>query len=91
MHHGAIHFKDLMAHSPNNEDIELKIIQQFSKHQAIYSENTTYLEYESILLHSHQQEEKSCIIALFSYSTPLTPWKQYSHSCADCRRSPSVV
>ena len=31
------------------KDIELQIIRRFSEHQAIYSEDTIYAEYESIL------------------------------------------
>ena len=71
MHHGAMHLKDLMDYFDNNKDTKLQ--RRFSEHQTIYSEDTTYGEYESILPHNHQQEEKSHTIAnsfvLLQYST----------------------
>ena len=63
----------LGSYSTNNKDIELQIIRRFSEYQVICSEDTIYAEYESILSHNHQQEEKSHTIAnsfiLLQYST----------------------
>ena len=63
----------LGSYSTNNKDIELQIIRRLSEHQVICNEDTIYAEYESILPHNHQQEEKSHTIAnsfiLLQYST----------------------
>ena len=64
----------LGSYSTNNKDIELQIMKRFSEHQAIYSEDTIYEKYNSILPYTHRyQEEKSRTIAnsfvLLQYST----------------------
>ena len=49
----------LGSYSTNNKSIEPQIMRRFCQHQAIYSEDMSCAEIQSILPHDHQQEDRS--------------------------------
>ena len=53
----------LGSYFTNNRSIEPQIMQRFSEHQAIYSEDIAFEQFKSILPHNQQQEDRSRTIS----------------------------
>ena len=68
----------LGSYFTNNRSIEPQIMQRFSEHQAIYSEDIAFEQFKSILPHNQQQEEQYPTLSFFCI-TPMTPWKLLRH------------
>ena len=68
----------LGSYFTNNRSIEPQIMQRFSEHQAIYSEDIAFEQFKSILLHNQQQQEQYPTLSFFCI-TPMTPWKLLRH------------